>query len=126
MKCSVCKGFGEEKIIYDSHGIDYNIIQCRVCGGSGKIAPRVLNKHNHGIPRGAVYIGRGSFYGNPFEIGRDGTREEVISKYIEWFSKDIERINKAKLELRDTNLVCYCAPEKCHGDFLLKLANEIA
>ncbi len=28
-----------------------------------------------------VYIGRPSKWGNPFNIGRDGTREEVIAKY---------------------------------------------
>ena len=28
-----------------------------------------------------VYIGRGSPFGNPFKIGIDGTRLEVIEKY---------------------------------------------
>jgi hypothetical protein len=31
--------------------------------------------------RGRVYIGRPSKWGNPFVIGRDGSREEVIEKY---------------------------------------------
>lgn len=31
-----------------------------------------------------VYIGRPSKWGNPFVIGKDGTREEVIAKYAEW------------------------------------------
>lgn len=31
-----------------------------------------------------VYIGRPSKWGNPFSIGRDGSREEVIEKYREW------------------------------------------
>ena len=30
------------------------------------------------------YIGRPSPLGNPFAIGRDGTRDEVIAKYREW------------------------------------------
>jgi hypothetical protein len=42
---------------------------------------RVLNKHHAGIPAGAVYIGRGSKWGNPFRIGRDGDRAAVIAKY---------------------------------------------
>jgi Domain of unknown function (DUF4326) len=33
---------------------------------------RVLNKHHAGVPAGAVYIGRGSMWGDPFRIGRDG------------------------------------------------------
>ena len=28
-----------------------------------------------------IYIGRGSPYGNPFVIGKDVTREEVIEKF---------------------------------------------
>ncbi len=49
---------------------------------------RVLNKHHAGVPAGAVYIGRGSKWGNPFRIGPDGdllmrfanaTREERIA-----------------------------------------------
>lgn len=31
-----------------------------------------------------VYIGRPGPYGNPFTIGRDGNRKEVIDKYEEW------------------------------------------
>jgi hypothetical protein len=36
---------------------------------------KVLNKRVHGVPRGAVYIGRPSIWGNPFVIGADS---EVI------------------------------------------------
>jgi Domain of unknown function (DUF4326) len=31
-----------------------------------------------------VYIGRPSILGNPFKIGKDGTREEVGQKYRVW------------------------------------------
>ena len=31
-----------------------------------------------------VYIGRPSKWGNPFVIGKDGTREQVIRKYRNW------------------------------------------
>jgi len=31
-----------------------------------------------------IFIGRGSPWGNPFHIGRDGTRAEVIEKYRQW------------------------------------------
>ena len=86
------------------------------------MGPRVLNKYVHGIPPGAVYIGRPSKWGNPFIIGRDGTREEVIRKYIDWmFTKfDPHEIR----ELRGKDLVCHCAPKACHGDVLLELANQ--
>lgn len=34
-----------------------------------------------------VYIGRGSPFGNPFQIGRDGDRKQVIEKYRVYFIK---------------------------------------
>ena len=45
---------------------------------------RVLNKRKSGIPAGAIYIGRGSKWGNPFRIGPDGDRATVIAKYERW------------------------------------------
>ena len=45
---------------------------------------RVLNKKRDGMPAGAVYIGRTGKWGNPFVIGRGGTRAEVIAKYRNW------------------------------------------
>jgi hypothetical protein len=82
--------------------------------------PRVLNK-KHGVPPSAVYVGRPSKWGNPFVIGKDGTRAEVIAKYEEWLH-DSGLINQIG-ELAGRDLVCWCAPEPCHGDVLLKLAN---
>jgi hypothetical protein len=62
---------------------------------------------------------------NPFEIGRDGTREEVIAKYEAWLRADSERM-AALGELRGKDLACWCAPLPCHGDVLLRLANAAA
>lgn len=46
--------------------------------------PVVLNKRRDGCPRGAAYIGRPSKWGNPFVIGADGTRDEVVERYRTW------------------------------------------
>ncbi len=72
------------------------------------------------------YIGRPSIYGNPFEIGKDGTRVEVIEKFREYIldTKQIKLLNTLKKELKGKILICWCAPLACHGDVLLKLANE--
>jgi hypothetical protein len=86
--------------------------------------PKVFNKYHKDAPPGAVYIGRPSKWGNPFEIGRDGTREEVVARHREWLMSQPELIEVAKQELRGKNLVCFCAPKSCHGDTLLKVANE--
>lgn len=82
----------------------------------------VLNKRFNGVPEGAVYIGRGSRWGNPFKIGRDGTRDEVITKYAEWY--ETSGLDAFLHEIQGKNLVCWCAPQRCHGHFLLARANR--
>lgn len=87
------------------------------------MTPRILNKHRSGIPRNAVYIGRGSDWGNPFEIGKDGDRAEVIEKYRNWLRGQNDLLSRIVPELQGKDLVCYCAPKACHGDILLAIAN---
>lgn len=83
---------------------------------------KVLNRHTAGSCGDAVYIGRGSKWGNPFRIGADGDRAMVIAKF-ERSLRDRHDLLRALDELRGKNLVCYCAPAACHGDLLLRLAN---
>src|SRR5262249_41455073 len=84
--------------------------------------PKVLNKKLTGVPDGAVYIGRPGKWGNPFVIGRDGTREEVVAKYRTHLLGN-PALLAALPELAGKHLVCWCAPEACHGDVLIELAN---
>ncbi len=79
--------------------------------------PKVYNRHS-GYPRNAVYIGRGTPWGNPFIIGKDGTRDEVCDK----FEKEILP-NLDISFLKGKNLLCSCAPQRCHGDSILRKAN---
>lgn len=66
-----------------------------------------------------IYCGRGSMWGNPFVLGVDGDRDEVCDR----FEKEI--LPKLNLvQLRGMNLVCYCAPLRCHCDALLEKANK--
>lgn len=73
---------------------------------------KVLNKHAAGVPAGAIYIGRGSKWGNPFRIGPDGDREAVIAKHEAWLRRE-HALLRAIGELRGTDLVCFCAPAAC-------------
>ena len=66
-----------------------------------------------------VYIGRGSIWGNPFRIGVDGTRVEVIEKYREYLKHNQFLLLKLN-SLRGATLGCYCKPKPCHGDILLE------
>ena len=95
--------------------------------------PHVLNYRTHGCPDGAVYIGRpvpskrirGSKWANPYPLRRNGTRKEgaqVIAKYERHLYDS--GLVKDVHELRGRDLVCWCAPEPCHGDVLLRLAND--
>ena len=64
-----------------------------------------------------VYIGRPSKWGNPFTIGRDGTREDVISKYEIYIMSKPDLIASLP-ELQGKTLGCWCKPKACHGDIL--------
>jgi hypothetical protein len=70
-----------------------------------------------------VYIGRPSKWGNPFVLGRDGGRDEVIARYREWLVQQPELMATLS-ELKGKVLGCWCAPLSCHGDVLAELANE--
>lgn len=67
-----------------------------------------------------VYIGRGSKWGNPFKIGRDGTRDQVIAKYQVWILGNPDLLLDLH-QLCGKRLGCYCAPKPCHGDVLVEL-----
>jgi len=80
---------------------------------------RVFNQHRGDAPAGAVYIGRGSPWGNPFRIGRDGTRDEVCDRF------EREVLPRLDIEwLRGKDLVCFCHPLRCHGDSILRKLAE--
>ena len=74
-----------------------------------------------------VYIGRPSKWGNPFPIGPNNSRNEVIAKCDLWLDGLIEAPNgeipptEEEIEfLRGKRLGCYCKPKPCHGDLYVK------
>lgn len=86
-------------------------------------SPRVLNIRKHGKPDDAVLVDRSTRWGNPFQIGRDGTRLEVITKHAEWI-KTQPRILACLGDLEGKDLVCWCAPLPCHAETLKNMANK--
>ena len=82
---------------------------------------RVVNLHHEGYD---VLIARPSQWGNPFHIGRDGNREQVIEKY-EIHLRRRPDLLAALPELAGKRLGCHCKPEACHGDVLVKLLSEL-
>jgi hypothetical protein len=73
-----------------------------------------------------IYCGRPSFFGNPFQIGRDGTRDQVIEKYREWFIKRLtNHVFRDRVStLKGKRLGCWCKPFTCHCDVIAEYLNE--
>jgi len=69
-----------------------------------------------------TYIARPSKWGNPFKIGIDGDRKEVIEKYRNWLMEQPELL-AALPEIKGKILGCWCKPEECHGDVLAEMAD---
>lgn len=70
-----------------------------------------------------IYIGRPGKWGNPFVLGKDGSREEVIAKYEQYVLGN-QSLLESLPELRDKRLGCLCKPQACHGDVLARLADQ--
>lgn len=70
-----------------------------------------------------IYIGRGSIWGNPFIIGKHGTREEVVNLYKQYLLGNQQLLLRLP-ELKGKVLGCHCKPNLCHGDVLVELLEE--
>lgn len=85
--------------------------------------PRVWNVRDPRRPRDALYVGRGTIAGNPFVIGRHGDRDAVCDK----FQARVEALPELRAALvefcRGRDLLCHCAPLRCHADYLLRISN---
>lgn len=74
----------------------------------------------HGEPYD-VRIDRQTQWGNPFVVGRDGTREEVIREYHRHLQF---RVRSGQLSIEELaslagkRLGCWCSPNHCHGHVL--------
>jgi|SRR5947209_9495594 len=86
-----------------------------------------------------IYVGRrmrgraGSPYANPYRIGPDGSRDDVLQRYARYILEFRTDLLDGVGELRDHVLGCWCAPKGgltaddplvCHGQILAKLAER--
>lgn len=102
-------------------------------------------------PEGAVYVGRGSRWGNPYRVVREGgyawvegsswvepvpkhivyvghsenaqyVQQEAVDRYRAWIASEDSR--ELRRELAGRDLMCWCPIDQpCHADVLLELAN---
>jgi hypothetical protein len=70
-----------------------------------------------------IYIGRPTKWGNPFKIGRDGNREEVLEKYRKYLESN-KKLLADVFVLKGKTLGCWCKPKACHGDILAEFADK--
>ena len=78
-----------------------------------------------------VYIGRATWsrrlaqskWCNPYRVGRDGSREDVIERYRRRLLGDPVLLAQIG-DLRGKVLACWCKPAACHGDVLAALADR--
>lgn len=97
---------------------------------------KIFNMHNRKISKKDVcYVGRPSVLGNPFIIGKDGTRFQVIDKYRKWLNKKLQTDKKVKahfdilkdkyLQTGRLYLYCWCKPRLCHADVIANAILEM-
>lgn len=73
-----------------------------------------------------VYIGRAGkgqdgYFGNPYRIGPNHSREAVLGLYRDYLyhrAANDSAFNSRLLELQGKVLGCFCKPEPCHGDII--------
>lgn len=78
------------------------------------------------MPADTIYVGRGSRWGNPLQVGFDVRTpfeakfefEVILKNRLHFYPHYLDR-------LRGKNLACWCPLDQpCHADVLLKLANK--
>lgn len=91
------------------------------------------------LPESAINVARPSQFGNPFKVGRDGTRAEVVSKFAMLAAGYVDvsgRVTvdeqlivydlmaKAPTLIGKHDVACWCSLDgkPCHGDIWLHLA----
>ena len=92
---------------------------------------KVWNKHDPACPEDAVYIGRGSPWGNRYthkdsafrDVIKVASREEAIRRFEADVRADPLMMERIVKELKSRSLVCFCKPAACHGDVLFAIAN---
>lgn len=74
-----------------------------------------------------IYCGRSSMFGNPYVIGKDGSRKDVIRKHHKYFHLRIrhdQRFREHVESLRGRFIFCHCYPLPCHLDAIARYLHK--
>lgn len=87
--------------------------------------PKVYSKRaGKSYPENAVLVDRTTKWGNPFEMQSEEDRDRVCDQYEEWVNQQYRLLDDIRYALQGMDLVCWCAPKRCHADTLLEIANR--
>lgn len=102
---------------------------------SDDLPERLQLSRRHALPDGAIPVGRGTRWGNPFVVAEDMPPQVAVSHYAAWLADDYRyddayrigrrvydrhRILKHLPELAGHALACWCPPgQACHARVLL-------
>ncbi|MET7772054.1 DUF4326 domain-containing protein [Nocardia sp. NPDC005366] len=74
-----------------------------------------------------VPIDRTSSWGNPYVLGRDGNRADVLHAHARHLTTRPDLLDRLRRgELASRVLGCWCAPKPCHGHTLTELSLDPA
>jgi len=76
---------------------------------------------------GTIRIDRTTIFGNPFKIKKGCTRKQSIEKFKSYFYNRIktDKVFRQRIKALGGHVLgCWCKPNPCHGDILLKLLKE--
>lgn len=104
-----------------------SVAQCRTVLEIKRRRVRVVNKRGHTETAWDYYCGRPSTMGNPYQMRSEADRDAVCDKYDAWLDdmiragdpavrKALGEINEILYRYGGVNLVCFCAPRRCHCD----------
>jgi phosphopantothenate synthetase len=86
---------------------------------------RIQRKRTKGwrMPDGAIYVGRGSKWGNPYRIGTCLIPDAQAAVHA--FQANLPLSVDGLSALRGHDLACWCPLDQpCHADVLLEIANS--
>lgn len=94
-------------------------------GDLRSVSNAIVNVNTSPRSSDVVYVGRPSILCNPFIIGLDGDRSEVIEKYQAYLLESIRLGDKEFIDymLNDCEgkgLGCHCHPEACHAEVIAR------
>jgi hypothetical protein len=78
------------------------------------------------MPPGAIYVGRPTVWGNPWQVSNIMTAKDAVEAFRLWIGWNPVYLEMVEARLAGHDLVCWCRlNQPCHADVLLEIANRL-